>query len=67
VSRSLLIQELMLGYRLPDCCRVNNLLLWWHESLANLSGLPLTPPDLKVLDGRELGPSNALGCLHIPL
>jgi hypothetical protein len=32
-----------------------------------ISGLPPTPPDIDVLDGRELGPSDVLGRPHHPL
>ena len=28
---------------------------------------PTTPLDIDVLDGRELGPSDVLGCPHHPL
>jgi hypothetical protein len=30
----------------------------------NFQGLPLTPPGIKVLDCRKLGPSDVLGHLH---
>jgi hypothetical protein len=30
---------------------------------TNFPGLPFTPPDIEVLDGSELGPSDVLGCL----
>jgi hypothetical protein len=30
-------------------------------------GLPSTLPDIEVVDGRELGPSDVLGCPHHPL
>ena len=33
----------------------------------NFPSLPFTPPDIEVLDGRELGPNDALGCPHNPL
>ena len=34
---------------------------------GHFSVLPLTPPGIEVLDGRELGPSNVLACPHHPL
>ena len=33
----------------------------------NCQGLPLTPPGVEVLDGRQLCPSDVLGCTHYPL
>jgi hypothetical protein len=30
-------------------------------------GFLFTPPDLEVMDGRELGPSDVLGCPHNPV
>ena len=38
-----------------------------REVLNNFPGLPTTLPDIEVLDGWELGPSDVLGCLHHPL
>jgi hypothetical protein len=41
--------------------------LGWLES-NDFPGLSFTPPDVEVLDGRELGPSDVvLGCPHHPL
>ena len=37
------------------------------EAFANFLGLPLTPPGIKVLDGRKLSPSDVLGSTHYPL
>ena len=39
---------------------------WVAGVFCNFSG-PLTPPDIEVLDGRELSPSGVLGCPHHPL
>jgi hypothetical protein len=33
----------------------------------NFQGLPLTPPGVEVLDGRNLCPSDLLGRTHYPL
>ena len=33
----------------------------------NFLGLPLTPPGVEVLDGRQLSPSDVLGRTHYPL
>jgi hypothetical protein len=40
---------------------------WVVGVFNDFPGLPLTPPHLEVLDGRELGPSDVLGCPHHPL
>ena len=40
---------------------------WIAGVFDNCLGLPLTPPGIEVLDGRELGPSDVLGCTHHPL
>jgi hypothetical protein len=34
---------------------------------GNFYSLPLTPPGIEVLDGRELGPSDVLGRSKYPL
>jgi hypothetical protein len=33
----------------------------------NFLGFPITPPDIEVLDDRELSPSDVLGCMQHPL
>ena len=38
---------------------------WVAGVFGNFSGL--TPPDIEVLNGRELGPSDVLGCPRHPL
>jgi hypothetical protein len=35
---------------------------WVVGLFDNFWGLPLTPPDIEVLDGRELGTDDVLGC-----
>ena len=50
----LLVREPMLRYHLPDGSRVSCRVF-------------LTPPDIVVLNDRELGPSHVLGCPHRPL
>ena len=57
----------MLRYHLLDGSRVNSLLFWEAGVFRNFLGLPLTQPDIEVLYGRELDPSDVLGCLHHPL
>jgi hypothetical protein len=33
----------------------------------NFQGLPLTPPGVEILDGRQLSPTDILGHMHYPL
>ena len=40
---------------------------WVAGFFHYLLGLPLTPSLMEVLDGRELSPSDVLGCTHHPL
>ena len=40
---------------------------WVAGVFGNFLGFPLTLPDIEVLDGRELGHSDVLSCLHHPL
>jgi hypothetical protein len=43
--------------------RENSLWLGWLE-YDDFPGMLFTPPDIKVLAGRELDPSDVLGCPH---
>jgi hypothetical protein len=40
---------------------------WVSGVYDHFWGLPLTPTGIEFLDGRELGPSDVLGCTHHPL
>jgi hypothetical protein len=37
---------------------------WVVGVFNDFPGVLFTQPDIEVLDGRELGPSDVLGCLH---
>ena len=41
--------------------------LWVVGVFNDFPGIPFTPPDIEVLDCRELGPSDVLGCPQHPL
>ena len=63
--RVLLVPDLVHSYHLLCGSRENS--LWhWVAGVFDKKCLPLTPPGIEVLDGRELGPIDVAALGRVP-